>query len=110
MSDQFLNFACPVKQKRALLRSNPPRDTWTEGDEMNVSILGRPKPPRNVPGDGFISEPSHASKNLSGRTVVRPGCRPKPSNHVANSRRSIVQFTLNQYKNATKNLIGLIIG
>src|SRR6266581_8239814 len=31
----------PAKQKRALLKSNPPRDNWIEGDEIKpVSIFG----------------------------------------------------------------------
>ena len=34
---------CPVKQKRALLKSNPPRDNWIEGDEITVSIWGGQK-------------------------------------------------------------------
>src|SRR5687768_7783917 len=42
-----LESFCPVKQKRALLKSNPPRDNWIEGDEITVSTLGRPKPPQN---------------------------------------------------------------
>src|SRR5215471_2934880 len=33
------NFLCPVKQKRALLESTPPRDNWTEGDEIKPSPL-----------------------------------------------------------------------
>jgi len=56
---------CPVKQKRALLKSNPPRDNWTEGDEiMIVSTFGEAKISPNVCSETFISEPSHALKNL----------------------------------------------
>lgn len=55
----------PVKQKRALLKSNPTRDSWTEGDEIKtVSNFGEaltsPKKDRRQ----FIFEPSHALKNL----------------------------------------------
>jgi hypothetical protein len=33
-----LNSHRPVKQRRALLESNPPRDNWIDGDEIkNVS-------------------------------------------------------------------------
>src|SRR5919109_4164727 len=46
----------PVKQKRALLESNPPRDNWIDGDEIkNVSPNEKP--------ETFISEPEHALKN-----------------------------------------------
>jgi hypothetical protein len=35
------NSLCPVKRKRALLESNPPRDNWTDGDEIKrVSTFG----------------------------------------------------------------------
>jgi len=35
------NSLCPVKRKRALLESNPPRDNWTDGDEIKrVSPFG----------------------------------------------------------------------
>jgi hypothetical protein len=55
----------PVKQKRALLKSNPPRDNWIEGDEIkSVSICwgGQNLPNNNL--ETIISEPSHALKNL----------------------------------------------
>jgi hypothetical protein len=53
---------CPVKQKRALLRSNPPRDNWTEGDEINVSGFGEAKslPKTNLEMNYFRAE--HALK------------------------------------------------
>src|ERR1043165_586799 len=45
---QRVGSACPVKQTRALLKSNPPRDNWIEGDEIKTSpSLGRPKPPQD---------------------------------------------------------------
>src|SRR5213594_938450 len=57
--------ACPVKQRRALLKSNPPRDNWIEGDEIkSVSTLGEPKSSPRVNLETFISEPCHALKNL----------------------------------------------
>jgi len=35
------NSLCPVKRKRALLESNPPRDNWSDGDEIkSVSSFG----------------------------------------------------------------------
>ena len=35
------NSLCPVKRKRALLESNPPRHNWTDGDEIkSVSTFG----------------------------------------------------------------------
>jgi hypothetical protein len=52
----------PVKQKRALLESNPPRDSWTEGDEMNVSTSGEVQTSPDAAMESFISEPSHALK------------------------------------------------
>ena len=56
---------CPVKQKRALLKSNPPRDNWIEGDEIKtVSIFGEAKTSSNLRPETFISEPEHALENL----------------------------------------------
>jgi hypothetical protein len=53
----------PAKQKRALLESNPPRDSWTEGDEMNtVSTSGEAQTSPDAAAQSFISEPSHALK------------------------------------------------
>src|SRR5207247_9461960 len=60
-----IRLACPVKQRRALLKSNPPRDNWIEGDEIkSVSTLGEPKSSPRVNLETFISEPCHALKNL----------------------------------------------
>jgi hypothetical protein len=54
-----------VKQKRALLKSNPPRDNWTEVDETKtVSIFGEAKTSPNLVPETFISEPEHALENL----------------------------------------------
>ena len=58
------NCFCPVKQKRALLKSNSPRDNWTEGDEIiRLHIWGAKNSP-NLNLETFISEPSHALENL----------------------------------------------
>src|SRR6516165_2133512 len=66
--DAAKNVHClrPVKQKQALLESNPPRDSWIEGDEIkNVSIFGEAQTSPNVGGQTFISEPEHAFQNSS---------------------------------------------
>jgi len=56
---------CPAKQKRALLKSNPPRDNWTEGDEIkNVSVFGEAQTSPSLNPETIISEPSYALKNL----------------------------------------------
>ena len=55
---------CPVKQKRALLESNPPRDNWIEGDEINRLRIWGAKNSPNANPETFISEPSHALKNF----------------------------------------------
>jgi hypothetical protein len=50
-----------VKQRRALLESNPPRDNWIDGDEIeNVSALGEAKNLPKWKGADAISEPEHA--------------------------------------------------
>ena len=62
---------CPVKQKRALLESNPPRDSWIQGDEIKiVSIFGEAQTSPNVARQTFISEPEHAFQNSS-KTVSK---------------------------------------
>ena len=51
----------PVKQRRALLESNPPRDNWIDGDEMeNVSAFGEAKNLPKWKAADSISEPEHA--------------------------------------------------
>jgi hypothetical protein len=58
------NSLCPVNRKRALLESNPPRDNWTDGDEIKrVSTFGEANTSPNEKWETFISEPEHASKN-----------------------------------------------
>src|SRR5687768_15267730 len=60
----------PVKQKRALLKSNPPRDNWIEGDEITVSTFGEANtsPKQNL--EVIISESSHALKTSKARCAV----------------------------------------
>jgi len=54
-----------VKQKRALLKSNPPRDNRNEGDEIKtVSNFGEANASPIYIVKTFISEPSYALKNL----------------------------------------------
>ena len=61
-----VNSHRPVKQTRALLESNPPRDNWIDGDEIkSVSTFGEANTSPNEPGQTFISEPEHALKNSS---------------------------------------------
>ena len=65
------NSLCPVKRKRALLESNPPRDNWSDGDEIkSVSTFGEANTSPNEKSETFISEPEYASKN-SFQTVQR---------------------------------------
>jgi hypothetical protein len=53
----------PVKQTRALLESNPPRDNWIDGDEIkSVSTFGEANTSPNENWKTFISEPEHALK------------------------------------------------
>ena len=61
-----LNSHRPVKQTRALLESNPPRDNWIDGDEIkSVSTFGEANTSPNEKRETFISEPEHALKNSS---------------------------------------------
>ena len=61
-----LNSYRPAKQRRALLESNPPRDSWIERRRnKNVSTFGEAKTSPNAKRQTFISEPEHASKNSS---------------------------------------------
>jgi len=95
MSGGFLNLTRPVKQKRALLRSNPPRDNWVKAMKQTFA-QGSPSGPPSLPEWRFVPELSPCLKNLSGRTAVRPGIERKPLTIVANSRPSPVQAPLNQ--------------
>jgi hypothetical protein len=61
-----LNSHRPVKQTRALLESNPPRDNWIDGDEIkSVSTFGEANTSPNEQWQTLISEPEHALKNSS---------------------------------------------
>src|SRR5438309_564805 len=69
------NSLRPVKQKRALLESNPLRDNRIEGDEIKTSpSLGRVEPPQSFIGRPFYFEPSmpqktHATSELELRVL-----------------------------------------
>lgn len=69
---QRLESLRPVKQKRALLKSNPPRDNWIEGDEITVSTFGEAKTSPKEKLERIISEPSHALKTSNARGRVLP--------------------------------------
>jgi len=61
-----LTSICPVKHKRALLESNPPRDSRTDGDEIKtVSTFGGANASPKANWQTFISEPEHPLKNSS---------------------------------------------
>jgi hypothetical protein len=70
----------PVKQKRALLESNPPRDNWIERRRnKTVSTFGEAKTSPKANQETFISEPEHALKthrpmaeNLPNRQLNHP--------------------------------------
>src|SRR6266581_8818843 len=68
----------PVKQKRALLESNPPRDNWIERrrNKKRLRIWGG----QNLPKwkkETFISEPEHALKTHRPRSGKAPNGQPK---------------------------------
>ena len=84
---QRVKSICPVKQKRALLKSNPPRDNWIDGDEIkNVSTFGEantsPKPVRRM----IISEPEHALKTWVAGARASGPIQPRQllKNHLSN--------------------------
>src|SRR6516162_8018953 len=61
----------PVKQRPALLESNPPRDNWIERRRnKNVSAFGEAQTSPNENPETFISEPEHALQNSS-KTVSK---------------------------------------
>src|SRR5207249_9824460 len=62
-----LNSCRPVKQRRALLESNPPRVSWIERrrNKKRLRIWGGQNLPKCKQRRPFISEPEHASKNSS---------------------------------------------
>ena len=60
------NSFCPVKRKRALLESNPPRDNWIQRRRnKNVSLFGEAYTSPKTNLETFISEPEHALQNSS---------------------------------------------
>src|SRR5574341_1375205 len=69
-----LNSHRPVKQRRALLESTPPRDNWTERRRnKTVSTFGEVQTSPKPKTETFISEPEHAFQNSS-KTQFR-ACR-----------------------------------
>ena len=55
----------PAKQRWALLESNPPRDNWIDGDEIeNVGTFGEAKTSPNGSLADSISEPEDAFLKL----------------------------------------------
>jgi hypothetical protein len=57
---------CPVKQRWALLESNPPRDSWIERRRnKTVSTFGETQTSPKANWETFISEPEHAFQNSS---------------------------------------------
>src|SRR6266581_8250126 len=61
-----LNSLRPVKQRRALLESNPPRDNWIERRRnKTVSSFGEAQTSPKANKETFISEPEHALQNSS---------------------------------------------
>ena len=70
-----------MKQTRALLKSNPPRDNWIEGDEIkNVSILGEAQTSPRLNLETFISEPRHALKTWAKTWAQARGKQPIEKN------------------------------
>src|SRR5437899_288673 len=61
-----LNSHRPVKQRRALLESNSPRDSWIERQRnRTVSTFGEATTSPKANCETFISEPEHAFQNSS---------------------------------------------
>src|SRR3974390_704868 len=59
-----LNLHRPVKQRRALLESNPPRDSWTERRRnKTVSTFGEAKTSPKATVETFILNTGHAFPN-----------------------------------------------
>jgi len=59
-----LRLRRPVKQKRALLESNPLRDNRTQRRRnKTVSTFGEAKTSPRANQEGSVSEPEHASEN-----------------------------------------------
>ena len=78
---------CPVKQKRALLESNPPRDNWIEGDEIkSVSTFGEANPSPKALGETFYFRAEHALK------THRSGAQNAPDRQPTNHGKKCVSF------------------
>src|ERR1019366_907841 len=66
--------------RRALLRSNLPRDNWMRATKRRLPTPGRPKTsPANSSGPDHVSEPSHALKTF----------RPMHKNHPETQKPSL---------------------
>src|SRR5512141_2145950 len=60
-----INFHRPAKQRRALLESNSPRDSWIERRRnKTVSTFGEASTSPKANSETFISEPEHAFPKL----------------------------------------------
>ncbi len=69
---------CPVKQKRALLESNPPRDNWIEGDEIkSVSTFGEANTSPKALAETLYFRAEHALKTHRSRAQNAPYRQPK---------------------------------
>ena len=69
---------CPVKQKRALLESNLPRDNWIEGDEIkSVSTFGEANTSPKALRETLYFRAEHALKTHRSRAQNAPNRQPK---------------------------------
>jgi len=76
------NSFCPAKQRRALLESTPPRDSWIERRRnKTVSVFGEaPKPPQSIMGRHLFQSLSmpyktHPKHKLLNRKTTLTGTR-----------------------------------
>ena len=83
-----LNSPRPVKQRRALLESNPPRDNWIERRRnKNVSAFGEAQTSPNEKPETLISEPEYALQNSS-KTVSKNSNIFRAGQHQQNALRN----------------------
>ena len=83
-----LNSPRPVKQRRALLESNPPRDNWIERRRnKNVSAFGEAQTSPNEKPETLISEPEYALQNSS-KTVSKSSNIFRAGQHQQNALRN----------------------
>src|ERR1043165_5903867 len=99
---QRVGSACPVKQTRALLKSNPPRDNWIEGDEKKTSpALGRPKPPQDS-----IWRPLFQSLVMPQKNLGVGACAPGANQPKKLAKNSLSQCPFFRSKRKTKGTNG----